>query len=67
MGNAQSQHQKPQESTVTIKPTTATPKPIVEATGWVINTKGELELRANAPTKPHSSSWQNPVSCRVAS
>ncbi|MHC5770301.1 MAG: two-partner secretion domain-containing protein [Nostoc sp.] len=51
---------------VSIKPTTATPKPIVEATGWVINAKGELELTANAPTTPHGS-WQNPVSCRAAS
>ncbi len=51
---------------VTIKPITATPKPIVEATGWVINAKGELELTANSPTKPHGS-WQNPVSCRAAS
>ncbi|MEH1856442.1 MAG: filamentous hemagglutinin N-terminal domain-containing protein [Nostoc sp.] len=50
---------------VTINPT-ATPKPIVEATGWVINAKGELELTANAPTTPHGS-WQNPVSCRAAS
>ncbi|MEH2126539.1 filamentous hemagglutinin N-terminal domain-containing protein [Nostoc sp.] len=51
---------------VTIKPTTVTPKPIVEATGWVINDKGELEFTANAPTTPHGS-WQNPVSCRAAS
>ncbi|MEA5626268.1 filamentous hemagglutinin N-terminal domain-containing protein [Nostoc sp. UHCC 0251] len=50
---------------VTIKPTTATPKPIVEATGWVMNAKGELELTANAPSTPHSS-WQNPVSCRAS-
>ncbi|WP_334823705.1 two-partner secretion domain-containing protein [Nostoc sp.] len=51
---------------VTIKPTTATPKPIVEATGWMINAKGELELTANALTKPHGL-WQNPISCRAAS
>ncbi|MEH2211311.1 S-layer family protein [Nostoc sp.] len=51
---------------VTIKPTTATPKPIVEATGWVMNTKGELELTANAPSTPHGS-WQNLVSCGAAS
>ncbi|MGV0102311.1 S-layer family protein [Nostoc sp. DSM 114160] len=51
---------------VTIKPTTDTPKSIVEATGWVINAKGELELTANAPSKPHGL-WQNPVSCRVPS
>ncbi len=50
---------------VTIKPTTATPKPIVEATGWVRNALGEVELTANAPTTPHSS-WQNPVSCRAS-
>ncbi|MBD2729726.1 filamentous hemagglutinin N-terminal domain-containing protein [Nostoc sp. FACHB-892] len=50
---------------VTIKPTTATPKPIVEATGWVMNAKGELELTANAPSTPHGS-WQNPVSCRAS-
>lgn len=50
----------------TIQPTTATPKPIVEATGWVMNVKGELELTANAPSTPHGS-WQNPVSCRAAS
>lgn len=52
-------------SPVTIKPTTATPKPIVEATGWVMNAKGELELTANAPSTPHGS-WQNPVSCRAS-
>ncbi|MEH2202465.1 MAG: S-layer family protein [Nostoc sp.] len=50
---------------VTIKPTTATPKPIIEATGWMINAKGELELTANTLTKPHGL-WQNPVSCRAA-
>ncbi|MBW4456309.1 MAG: filamentous hemagglutinin N-terminal domain-containing protein [Nostoc indistinguendum CM1-VF10] len=51
---------------VTIKPTTATPKPIVEATGWVMNAKGEVQLIANAPaTTPHGS-WQNPVSCRAS-
>ncbi|MEH2169228.1 MAG: filamentous hemagglutinin N-terminal domain-containing protein [Nostoc sp.] len=51
---------------VIIKPTTATPKPIVEAIGWVRNAKGELELTANALTKPHGL-WQNPVSCRAVS
>ena len=49
---------------VTTNPTKPTPKPIVEATGWVINAKGEVELVANAPTTPHGS-WQNPVSCRA--
>ncbi|MEH2244265.1 MAG: filamentous hemagglutinin N-terminal domain-containing protein [Nostoc sp.] len=54
----------PKIPSVTTKPTTATSKPIVEATGWVINAKGELELTANVPTRSHSS-WQNPVSCRA--
>ena len=49
---------------VTTKPTTVTSKPIVEATGWVINAKGKVELTANASTTPHGS-WQNPVSCRA--
>ncbi|MEH2251639.1 S-layer family protein [Nostoc sp.] len=50
---------------VTTKPTTATSKPIVEATGWVINAKREVELTTNASTTPHGS-WQNPVSCRAS-
>lgn len=50
---------------VSSKLTTATRKPIVEATGWVRNDKGEVVLTANAPTAPHSS-WHNPVSCRAS-
>ena len=46
-------------------PKPATPQPIVEATGWVINDKGEVELIANAPTTPHGS-WQHPVECRAS-
>ncbi|HYX14767.1 MAG TPA: S-layer family protein, partial [Nostoc sp.] len=38
---------------------------LVEATGWVMNAKGELELTVNAPSTPHAS-WQNPVSCRAS-
>ncbi|MBW4502917.1 MAG: filamentous hemagglutinin N-terminal domain-containing protein [Scytonema hyalinum WJT4-NPBG1] len=48
---------------VTSKPTTATPEHIVEATGWVINSKGEVVLTANPPTITSHGSWQNPVSC----
>ncbi|HEY9741211.1 MAG TPA: S-layer family protein, partial [Coleofasciculaceae cyanobacterium] len=50
-------------SSVTSKPTTATPEHIVEATGWLINSKGEVVLTANPPTITSHSSWQNPVSC----
>ncbi|MEI2580375.1 hypothetical protein [Scytonema sp. PRP1] len=50
---------------VTTKPTTHAPERIVEATGWVINSKGEVELTANAATTPNGS-WQKPVSCRAS-
>ncbi|MEI2581554.1 two-partner secretion domain-containing protein [Scytonema sp. PRP1] len=50
-------------SSVTSKPTTATPEHIVEATGWVINEKGEVVLTANPPLIRSHGSWQNPVSC----
>ncbi|BAY46823.1 filamentous hemagglutinin family outer membrane protein [Scytonema sp. HK-05] len=50
-------------SSVTTKPTTATPEHIVEATGWVRNSKGEVILTANPPTITSHSSWQNPLSC----
>jgi filamentous hemagglutinin family protein len=45
-------------------PTIPTPEPIVEATGWVRDSKGEVILTANAATTPHGS-WQKPVSCRA--
>ena len=57
---------RPIQNVTNKTPKPATPQPIVEATGWVINDKGEVELIANAPTTPHGS-WQNPVSCRVSS
>jgi filamentous hemagglutinin family protein len=50
---------------VTTKPTTNAPERIVEATGWVRNSKGEVFLTANAPTTPNGS-WQKPVSCRAS-
>ncbi len=49
--------------TVTIKPTTATPEPIVEATGWVVNEKGEVVLTANPPTATPHGSWQKLADC----
>jgi filamentous hemagglutinin family protein len=51
---------------VTSKTTTAVPERIVEATGWIINEKGEVVLIANAPTTtPHSPSF-NPASCSAS-
>ena len=43
--------------------TTATPEPIVEATGWVVNAKGEVVLIAYAPTLTPHSSWQTSPKC----
>ncbi|BAY46824.1 filamentous hemagglutinin family outer membrane protein [Scytonema sp. HK-05] len=50
-------------SSVTSKPTIATPEQIVEATGWVRNSKGEVVLTANPPRLTSDGSWQNPLSC----
>lgn len=52
----------PSVSSNPIKPT---PEPIVEATGWVFNAKGELVFTADTPTKAHES-WQSPISCRAS-
>lgn len=43
--------------------TTATPEPIVEATGWVVNPQGEVVLIADAPTVTPHSSWQTSPKC----
>jgi filamentous hemagglutinin family protein len=45
-------------------PTNPTPEPIVEATGWVFNAKGEVVFTADAPTTPRSS-WNKSVGCRT--
>ena len=45
------------------KPNIPTPAPIVEATGWVINDKGEVLLTASPPTGTPHSSWQTPTTC----
>ncbi|MCC5661257.1 hypothetical protein LC608_30725 [Nostoc sp. XA010] len=39
---------------------------IVEATGWVIDAKGEAKLTANAPATTLHGSWHNSVSCRAS-
>jgi filamentous hemagglutinin family protein len=49
---------------VSTHPTNPTPEPIVEATGWVFNAKGEVVFTADAPTTPRSS-WQTPAKCRT--
>jgi large exoprotein involved in heme utilization and adhesion len=43
------------------------PAPIVEATGWGTNSKGEIVLTANASTgAPHKNWQQSPVTCSSA-
>ncbi|MBW4570928.1 MAG: S-layer family protein [Tolypothrix carrinoi HA7290-LM1] len=46
-------------------PTNPTPEPIVEATGWVFNAKGEVVFTASAPTTTPRSSWQTPAKCHT--
>ncbi len=46
-------------------PTTRAPERIVEATGWVRNSKGEVVLTTDTPATTHES-WQNPISCRAS-
>jgi len=39
--------------------------PLVEAQGWVTNSKGEVVLTANAPTLTPDIPWVKPASCRA--
>jgi filamentous hemagglutinin family protein len=48
---------------VSQKATSPTPAPIVEAQGWVRNSKGEVVLTAYAPTATPHSSWLTAASC----
>nr|WP_242063268.1 filamentous hemagglutinin N-terminal domain-containing protein [Nostoc sp. FACHB-892] len=47
---------------VTTRAVTTTPEPIVEASGWVVNKKGEIVLIANVPAGGRGS-WQKDVPC----
>ncbi|MCC5602138.1 two-partner secretion domain-containing protein [Nostoc favosum] len=49
---------------VTNKPTTPTPKRIVEATGAVLNAKGQIVLSANSSNATPHTSRQNPIQCQ---
>ncbi|WP_193199414.1 beta strand repeat-containing protein, partial [Nostoc sp. MG11] len=48
---------------VTTKPTAPTSKRIVEATGAVLNAKGQIVLSANSSTVSPHNSRQNPIQC----
>jgi large exoprotein involved in heme utilization and adhesion len=47
------------------KPTSAAPTPIVPATGWVFNGKGEVTLTASAPTVTPDIPWLTPTTCHA--
>jgi large exoprotein involved in heme utilization and adhesion len=48
---------------VSTKATSATPAPLVEAQGWVMNEKGQVVLTASTPTVTPHSPWKTPNSC----
>ncbi|MBW4457394.1 MAG: filamentous hemagglutinin N-terminal domain-containing protein [Nostoc indistinguendum CM1-VF10] len=48
----------------TTKPTTSTPKRIVEATGAVLNAKGQIVLTANSSNATPHTSRHNPIQCQ---
>ncbi|HEY9834993.1 MAG TPA: filamentous hemagglutinin N-terminal domain-containing protein [Stenomitos sp.] len=50
-------------SALPMKPTGSAPTQLVEAQGWIVNAKGEVELTASAPSATLYSSWQMPKAC----
>jgi filamentous hemagglutinin family protein len=48
-------------------PKSSTPEPLMEANGWIINEKGQIELLATAPNVTPHGTWQPPVNCRQVS
>jgi large exoprotein involved in heme utilization and adhesion len=48
---------------VSTYPTRPKPAPLVEASGWVIDAKGEVILTATAPTTTPHSPWLPPATC----
>ncbi|KYC41100.1 hypothetical protein WA1_23585 [Scytonema hofmannii PCC 7110] len=45
---------------------TTIPERIVEASGWIINKKGEIVLIASAPTATSHSSWFTYPDCKAS-
>lgn len=44
-------------------PKSSTPQPLVEAQGWIINEKGQIELVAQAPNATPQPTWQTSPEC----
>jgi filamentous hemagglutinin family protein len=55
--------ENPSSPAVSAKATNATPAPLVEAQGWVMNDKGQVALTATTPTVTPHSSWLPPNYC----
>ncbi|MEH2256167.1 two-partner secretion domain-containing protein [Nostoc sp.] len=55
----------PKSTAVSTTPIAAT-IPIVEASGWVINRNGNIELVAQVPQLNPHSPWQTPASCPIS-
>jgi large exoprotein involved in heme utilization and adhesion len=56
----------PQPIAVSNTTKVAAATPIVEATGWVVDSNGNIELVAQAPSVTPHSPWQTPASCPVS-
>ena len=52
-------------SNIEIKTTTEKPKRIVEATGWIVNKKGEIIFTADAPVATADNSMQQTKKCEL--
>ena len=52
-------------SAIAVPEKSATPAPLVEAQGWVINNQGQVVLVAQSPTLTPHSSWHKPSDCGV--
>ena len=52
-------------TSVSTQPTSVTPAPLVEATGWVIGANGQVTLTAQAPTATLQIPWLNPAICHL--
>lgn len=57
---------QPNSPPVTTQPTDSAAKPLVEASGWTITSKGEVVLTAAAPSTATEVPWMTPSSCHAS-
>ncbi|MEH2319217.1 two-partner secretion domain-containing protein [Nostoc sp.] len=65
-GNSANTTIEPQVTAISTTPNIAATTPIVEASGWVIDRNGNIELVAQVPQLNPHSPWQTPASCPVS-